>query len=35
MADSVIVNFNPSLITNEQIKNRLEKSSYNFVGVAQ
>ncbi|MRN41890.1 MAG: hypothetical protein FIO02_12755 [Nitrosopumilales archaeon] len=35
MTDSVIVNFNPSLITNEQIKNRLEKSGYNFVQVAQ
>lgn len=33
--DSVIINFNPSLITNEQIKNRLEKSGYNFVRVAQ
>ena len=35
MTDSVIVNFNASLITNEQIKNRLEKSGYNFVRVAQ
>jgi len=35
MTDSVIVNFNPSLITNEEIKNRLEKSGYNFVRVAQ
>jgi copper chaperone len=35
MTDGVIVNFNPSLITNEQIKNRLEKSGYNFVRVAQ
>ena len=35
MTDSVIVKFNPSLITNEQIKNRLEKSGYNFVQVAQ
>jgi Cu+-exporting ATPase len=35
MTDSVIVNFNPSLITSEQIKNRLEKSGYNFVRVAQ
>ena len=35
ITDSVIVNFNPSLITNEQIKNRLEKSGYNFVRVAQ
>ena len=35
MTDSVIVDFNPSLITNEEIKNRLEKSGYNFVRVAQ
>ena len=35
MTDGVIVNFNPSLITNEQIKNRLEKSGYNFVRAAQ
>jgi copper chaperone len=35
MTDSVIVDFNPSLVTNEKIKNRLEKSGYNFVRVAQ
>jgi copper chaperone len=35
MTDSVIVDFNPSLITNEEIKNRLEKSGYNFVRVAR
>ena len=35
MTNSVIVIFNPSLITNDQIKNRLEKSGYNFVRVAQ
>ncbi len=35
MTDSVIVDFDPSLITNEQIKNRLEKSGYNFVRVAR
>ena len=35
MTDSVIVDFDASLITNEQIKNRLEKSGYNFVRVAQ
>ncbi len=35
ITDSVIVDFNPSLITNEEIKNRLEKSGYNFVRVAR
>ncbi len=33
MTDSIIVNSNPSLIRNEQIRNRLE--GYNFVRVAQ
>jgi copper chaperone len=31
MTDSVIVEFDPSIITKEEIKNRLEKSGYNFV----
>jgi copper chaperone CopZ len=35
MTDSVIVDFDPSLITKEEIKNRLEKSGYNFVQVAR
>ena len=35
MTDIVMVDFNPSLVTNEKIKNRLEKSGYNFVRVAQ
>ena len=35
MTDSVIVDFDPSLITKEEIKNRLEKSGYNFVRVAR
>ncbi|MDQ6668148.1 MAG: cation transporter [Thermoproteota archaeon] len=35
MTDSITVDFNSSLITNEQIKNRLEKSGYKFVRVAQ
>ncbi|MGC1930418.1 MAG: hypothetical protein WA667_15715 [Candidatus Nitrosopolaris sp.] len=34
MTDSVIIDFDPSLITKEKIKNRLEKSGYNFVRVA-
>ena len=35
MTDSVIVDFDPSLITKEEIKTRLEKSGYNFVRVAR
>jgi copper chaperone len=35
MTDSVVVDFDPSLITKEQLKNRLEKSGYNFVRVAR
>jgi copper chaperone len=31
MNDSVIVEFEPSMITKEEIKNRLEKSGYKFV----
>jgi copper chaperone len=31
MTDSVIVEFDPSMITKERIKNRLEKSGYKFV----
>jgi copper chaperone len=31
MTDSVIVEFDPSLITKEKIKNRLQKSGYKFV----
>jgi copper chaperone len=31
MTNSVIVEFDPSLITKEEIKNRLEKSGYKFV----
>lgn len=31
MTDSVIVDFDPSRITKEEIKNRLEKSGYRFV----
>ena len=35
MTDSVMIDFDPSLITKEEIKNRLEKSGYNFVRVAR
>jgi copper chaperone len=34
MADSIIVEFNPSIITKGEIKDRLEKSGYNFVRTA-
>jgi Cu+-exporting ATPase len=34
MTDSVIVEFDSSLITTEEIQNRLEKSSYKFVRTA-
>jgi copper chaperone CopZ len=34
MTDSVIVEFDPSIITKEEIKDRLEKSGYNFVRTA-
>ena len=33
MKDSVIVEFDPSLIGKEEIKNKLEKSGYKFVRV--
>jgi len=34
MTDSVIVEFDPSLIGKQEIKNRLEKSGYKFVRMA-
>ena len=34
ITDSVIVEFDPSLITKQEIKDRLEKSGYKFVRVA-
>ena len=34
MTDSIVVEFDPSLITNEEIKNRLEKSGYKFIRAA-
>ena len=34
MTDSVVVEFDSSMITKEEIKNRLEKSGYKFVGTA-
>jgi copper chaperone len=35
MTDSVIIEYDPLLITEEEIKNKLEKSGYNFVRVAR
>ena len=34
ITDSVIIEYNPSLITKQQIKDMLEKSGYKFVRVA-
>ena len=34
MTDSIIVEFDSSLITREEIKNKLEKSGYKFVRIA-
>lgn len=34
MTDSVIVEFDPVLITKEQIKKKLEKSGYKFVRIS-
>ncbi|HET7390763.1 MAG TPA: heavy metal-associated domain-containing protein [Nitrososphaeraceae archaeon] len=34
MTDSVIVEFDPSIISKQEIKHRLEKSGYKFVRVA-
>jgi copper chaperone CopZ len=31
MTDNIIVEFDPSIITKEEINDRLEKSGYNFV----
>jgi copper chaperone CopZ len=35
MTESVTIDFDPLLITKEEIKNKLEKSGYNFVRVAR
>jgi copper chaperone len=34
MTDSVILKFDPSIITKEEIKDGLEKSGYNFIRIA-
>ena len=35
ITDSVIIDYDPLLITKEEIKNKLEKSGYKFVLVAR
>ena len=35
MTDSIVVKFNSSLISRQEIKDRLEKSGYKFVRVAR
>jgi len=35
MTDSVIVEYDPSIITKEEIKIKLEKSGYKFVRIAK
>ena len=34
MTDGIVVEFEPSMITKEEIKDRLEKSGYKFVRIA-
>lgn len=35
MTDSIIIEFDPSVLTREEIKNRLDKSGYKFVRLAE
>lgn len=35
MTDSVVVEFDPALISKEEIKERLEKSGYKFIRLAR
>jgi copper chaperone CopZ len=35
MTNSVLVEFDPTIITEEEIKDRLEKSGYNFIRTAR
>ena len=35
MTDSIIIEFDPSVLTREEIKNRLVKSGYKFVRLAE
>jgi Cu+-exporting ATPase len=35
LTDSIVVEYDPTLITKDEIKNRLEKSGYKFVRIAR
>jgi copper chaperone len=35
MTDSIVIEFDPSVLTREEIKNRLDKSRYKFVRLAE
>jgi len=35
LTDSIIIEFDPSVLTREEIKNRLDKSGYKFVRLAK
>ena len=35
MTDSIIIEFDPSVLTREEIKNRLDKSGYKFIRLAE
>ena len=35
MADSIIIEFDPSVLTREEIMNRLDKSGYKFASLAE
>jgi len=35
MTDSIIIEFDPSVLTREEIKNRLDRSGYKFVRLAE
>ena len=35
MTDSITIEFDPSVLTREEIKNKLDKSGYNFIRLAE
>jgi len=35
MTDNIVIDFDPSVLTREEIKNRLDKSGYKFVRLAE
>jgi len=35
MTDSIVIEFDPSVLTREEIKNRLDKSGYKFVRLTE